>query len=775
MICNTDTNENLSDESDEDKKKRSLVVASNEERQRGYVTKVINDELKGNPVGPQVKTFESDEGKFNSKVNRDLVHEAILKFERLSNAKYMHQLLKIHRVSEQINEGILTTIEFSMSPTECLIGNALNIDNCKFKEPRIDFLCLTTIWETSWIYLKDIKVSCKNRKSKHINPTEWDDDIPGARQIEREKRQLKGEDDDYIDDDLTFYYADRAVKEINDRSQSHNLQKLITVHAIDDTMQMGARMIRMYIETAVTFCLRPQVGVQLSECEEIDGLNRRLCLVRLWPHPDDDLVVQHVAVVCDDDSDFASVTGLSIPILITASIKEIEKAQNIKFKLVHQGEPNIVPTLSSKHPIKMNFIVASTNCSKDVDVYKNRDTCFVDTAKSPTACESMTWLVPNSMEVKDVTVKCYGNTVDRKKRSANINTDKASVDNTIGKLVDESLEKLEASSVHRYKQRVLQINTYSTKIQKGRVTTIDFDVGFTSCLKYEYVANISSCEFIEHLPRRHCVSHVYERLWVENGKNIEVICADDESPLEPNVGLESSEMAMELATEAVKHIEAKYPYSRRLKVVRIFSLEKQALAGIHYRMKIEVGVTECMALSVKSDCKLKQDGTSNRFCRVNVWIRPWTEHAPNFRVWCDYQESLETEHHHILQAEQLFYDFLTTYSPDYVDNYTEMAKRFTIFRANVRKVHELNVHERGTARYAMTRFSDLTYEEFSSKFLGLKPSLKNTNNIPLVNAKIPKVQLPDKFDWREHGAVTEVKNQGSCGSCWAFSVTGELL
>ncbi|KAI8425361.1 hypothetical protein MSG28_007122 [Choristoneura fumiferana] len=769
VICNTDTHENLNDETfDEDKKKRSLVVTSNEERQPKDITKVLNDELKGKPVGIQVKPFGSQDDKFNYKGNRDLAQEAILKFERLSNAKYMHKLLKIHRVSEQINEGILTTIEFSMSPTECLIGNAINVNDCKFKEPKIEFLCLSTIWERSWIYLKDIKVSCKNRKSKHANPTEWDDEIPGARQIEREKRQLR-EDDDYIEDDLTFYYADRAVKEINDRSQSHNLQKLITVHAIDDTMQMGARMIRMYIETAVTFCLRPQAGVQLSECEEIDGLNRRLCLVRLWPDPDDELVVQHVAVVCDDDSDFASVTGISIPILITASIKEIEKAQNIKFKLVHQGEPNIVPTLSSKHPIKMNFIVASTNCSKDVDVYKHRDTCFVDTAKSPTACESMTWLVPNSMEVKDVTVKCYGNTVDRKKRSANINTDKASIDITIGKLVDESLEKLEASSAHRYKQRVFQINTYSTKIQKGRVTTIDFDVGFTSCLKYEYVANISSCEFIEHLPRRHCVSHVFERLWVENGRNIEVICEDDESPLEPHVGLESSEMAMELAKEAVKHIEAKYPYPRRLKVVRIFSLEKQALAGIHYRMKIEVGVTDCMALSVKSDCKLKQDGNSNKFCRVNVWIRPWTEHAPNFRVWCDYQESLTTEHHHMLQAEQLFYDFLTTYSPDYVDNYTEMAKRFTIFRANVRKVHELNVHERGTARYAMTRFSDLTYKEFTSKYLGLRPDLKNANNIPLVKAEIPEVQLPDKFDWRDHGAVTEVKNQGSCGSCWAFS------
>eukprot|EP00742_Colponemidia_sp_Colp-10_P000277 GILJ01000312.1.p1 GENE.GILJ01000312.1~~GILJ01000312.1.p1 ORF type:complete len:358 (-),score=74.73 GILJ01000312.1:176-1207(-) len=116
-----------------------------------------------------------------------------------------------------------------------------------------------------------------------------------------------------------------------------------------------------------------------------------------------------------------------------------------------------------------------------------------------------------------------------------------------------------------------------------------------------------------------------------------------------------------------------------------------------------------------------------------------------------------------------FTAFQKEHSKSYDDAH-QFAARFLVFSENLEKIEAMNKMD-PDASYAMNEFGDLSEEEFARTMLGHKPIFEFSN---LPKASAPVRDAPASFDWREKGGVTEVKNQGQCGSCWAYSTTGAI-
>ncbi|KAK9124148.1 hypothetical protein Sjap_013750 [Stephania japonica] len=124
-----------------------------------------------------------------------------------------------------------------------------------------------------------------------------------------------------------------------------------------------------------------------------------------------------------------------------------------------------------------------------------------------------------------------------------------------------------------------------------------------------------------------------------------------------------------------------------------------------------------------------------------------------------------------LHMESRFKTFMSKYNKQYSST-QEYLHRLGVFARNLARAAEHQLLD-PTAIHGVTPFSDLTEEEFETMFTGLKAS-SPFNGLTTTAPKMDVKNLPKNFDWRDKGAVTEVKYQGTCGSCWAFSTTGVI-
>ncbi|XP_076464347.1 LOW QUALITY PROTEIN: cathepsin L-like [Babylonia areolata] len=215
----------------------------------------------------------------------------------------------------------------------------------------------------------------------------------------------------------------------------------------------------------------------------------------------------------------------------------------------------------------------------------------------------------------------------------------------------------------------------------------------------------------------------------------------------------------------------------------VSNVTKQVVSGMMYRFTVSMVTTQCRNSPANkgkllAECTPSDDAQMQQ-CRVAVWWKLNGEYSLESQQCGKMQPHPQSHllggdghdncHVHLKAFRKFKDDFGKLYS-----SAKEEAYRFSTFCSNMKRIKTLQKTETGSAVYGVNKFADISEDEFRKLYLTPKWDLMTPRPWMTPAAHVKGDDVPDRFDWRKHGAVTPVKNQGSCGSCWAFSTTGNV-
>ncbi|XP_021292413.1 zingipain-2-like [Herrania umbratica] len=117
--------------------------------------------------------------------------------------------------------------------------------------------------------------------------------------------------------------------------------------------------------------------------------------------------------------------------------------------------------------------------------------------------------------------------------------------------------------------------------------------------------------------------------------------------------------------------------------------------------------------------------------------------------------------------------WMATYGRKY-ESKSEKEKRFNIFKDNLEYIESFNKAGNRSYKLGINEFADMTHDEFLAAHSGYKMPHNPTTSISTSFRYENFSEVPTNLDWREKGAVTAIKYQGTCGCCWAFSAVAAI-